>query len=52
MFETDWIIPFLTIGWAVAASAMATLVELGVDSSRLRKIHDAQVALVRCVHAS
>lgn len=45
MFTTDWVIPFLTIGWSVSTSSMATLVEIGTDSATLRKIHDSQVVL-------
>ena len=51
MFETEWVVPFLTIGWSVAAAAMVTLTEFGVDSPTLRKIDAAQVALATYVRA-
>lgn len=44
-FGNEWEIPVLTVGWSIALASMATLHELGASNIRLRRIHDAQVAL-------
>jgi hypothetical protein len=45
----EWNIPFLVIGWSVALSVIATLVELGDSTAHLRSVHDAQKALTEYV---
>jgi hypothetical protein len=45
----EWDIPFLVIGWSVALSVNATLVELGDSTANLRPVHDAQKALTEYV---
>jgi hypothetical protein len=45
----EWDIPFLVIGWSIALSVIATLVELGDSAANLRPVHDAQKALMEYV---